>query len=269
VALLGLLLLLRRPIRASRRDLAVLAGAGVLLLGSGTGFLALGETTVPAGLAALVIATVPLWVAALEMLIPGGERLTTGGWAGLALGLAGLAVLLIPRLLREQAVPINPWGVVILLISSLSWALGTLLLRRRPVKLNPFASTGYQTLFGGLFNFGLAVLLRQTWPTHYSPALLGAIGYLVIFGSLIALSAFTWLTRHLAPAKLVTYAYVNPVVAVLLGVVLLHETVDPPMLIGMAIILAAVVIVSRARVAPPAPPAAATPATPLPAATGD
>jgi drug/metabolite transporter (DMT)-like permease len=96
------------------------------------------------------------------------------------------------------------------------------------------------------------------------------LGYLIVFGSLIALSAFTWLTRHLAPAKLVTYAYVNPVVAVLLGVVLLHETLDAPMLLGMAIILAAVIIVSRARVAPAKPPAsAAAPATTLPAPVGD
>lgn len=264
--LLGILVLLRRPVRASRRDLAVLAGAGVLLLGSGNGFVFLGETTVPAGLAALVLATIPLWVAAFELLLPGGERLTAGGWAGLALGLVGLGVLLGPQLLREQGTPMDPLGIAVLLVAAMSWALGTLLLRRRPVRLDPFASTAYQMLAGGVFNLALAIGLRQAWPAQTSPALVGALAYLIVFGSLIALSAFTWLTRHLTPAKLVTYAYVNPVVAVLLGVVLLRETLDGPMLAGMGIILAAVVLVSRARVARPA---AAVVAPALPATTGD
>ena len=267
VIMLSALALLRRPLRPSRRDLAVLATAGVLLLGSGNGFVFLGETTVPAGLSALIIATIPLWVAALEVSLPGGERLTAGGWAGLALGLVGLGVLLGPKLLREQGEAVNLVGVGVLLFSALSWSLGTLLLRRRPVKLNPLASTGYQTLAGGLFNLVLALLLGQRWPAQVSAGVYGALAYLVVFGSLIALTAFTWLTRHLAPAKLVTYAYVNPVVAVLLGVLMLGETLDVWMVAGMVIILAALVIVSRARVAAPAPQAG--PAVAAPAQAGD
>jgi drug/metabolite transporter (DMT)-like permease len=247
LVLLGLLAVLRRPVRASRRDLAVLAGAGILLLGLGTGFVFLAETSVPAGLAALVVATTPLWVAVLEMFTPGGERLTAGGWFGLALGLVGLGVLLGPELLAERAQAINAWGVAALVTAAIAWALGTLLLRRRPVQLDSFASTGYQMLFGGLFNLSLGLLLRQAWPATYSPALLGSLAYLIVFGSLITLSAFTWLTRQLAPAKLVTHAYVNPIVAVLLGVLLLHERLNASMLAGMGIILTALVIVSRAR----------------------
>ena len=120
-----------------------------------------------------------------------------------------------------------------------------------------------------MFNQALAVGLRREWPAQTSAAVVGALAYLIVFGSLIALSAFTWLTRHLPPAKLVTYAYVNPVVAVLLGVLLLRETLDGPMLAGMGIILAAVVLVSRARVAGPPPPTVAAEPSPLPASTGD
>ncbi|MCC7359981.1 MAG: EamA family transporter [Anaerolineales bacterium] len=264
--LLGALAMLRRPLRAGLRDLAVLGAAGVLLLGLGNGLLALGETIVPAGLAALIIATIPLWVAGLELLIPGGERLTTAGWAGLALGLVGLGVLLMPQLLREQGAAVNLLGAGALLLSAVAWSLGTLLLRRRPVKLSPLAATGYQSLAGGLFNLLLALLLGQHWPAQVSSAGWGSVAYLVVIGSLIGMTAFTWLTRHLAPAKLVTYAYVNPVVAVLLGVGLLGETLDGWMAAGMIIILAALVIVSRARLAAAAPKSGAAVAAP---AAGD
>jgi drug/metabolite transporter (DMT)-like permease len=257
--MLGALAVLRRPLRVSRRDLAVLAASGFLLLGSGNGFVFLAETTVPAGLAALVIATIPLWIAALESLLPGGEPLAPRGWLGIGLGLLGLGVLLAPQLARDSREPLSWIGIGALLIAALSWSAGTLLLRRRPVRLDAFAATGYEMVFGGLFNLGIAAVLWNGSPLRWTPELAGALGYLIVLGSLVAFTAYTWLTRHVTPARLATYAYVNPVVAVLLGVLLLREPAGPNVLAGMAVVLAGVVLVSRA-------PAAVRPAVSLTAA---
>jgi drug/metabolite transporter (DMT)-like permease len=261
--MLGALAVLRRPLRVSRRDLAVLAVSGFLLLASGNGFVFLAETTVPAGMAALVIATIPLWIAALESVLPGGEPLPARGWLGIGLGLLGLAVLLAPQLAQDSRQPLSVLGFAALLIAALSWSAGTLLLRRRPVRLDAFAATGYEMVFGGLFNLVFAALLWDGAPVRWTAELAGALGYLIILGSLVAFTAYTWLTRHIAPAKIATYAYVNPVVAVLLGALLLREPAGPNVLAGMAVILSGVVLVSRA------PAAARRRAASLAAAPGD
>lgn len=262
--LLGALKVVRRPIRASRRDLGVLALSGFLLLASGNGFVFLAETTVPAGMAALVIATIPLWIAGLEGILPGGERLSGRGWLGIGLGLGGLGVLLAPQLVEAAQRPVRAIGIVALLIAALSWSAGTLLMRRRPVRLDAFAATGYEMLFGGLFNLLFAALLWDGQPIRWGAELLSALAYLIVFGSLVAFTAYTWLVRQVTPAKVATYAYVNPVVAVLLGAWLLREPIGPGVLIGLAIILAAVTLVNRS-------PTAASPprATPVSAPAGD
>src|SRR5690606_27652445 len=128
---------LRQPVRPSRRDLTILTPAAFLLLVTGNGFVNLAETMVSSGAAALVVATVPLWIVVLEAVLPGGQRLAPRGLAGIALGLAGLGVLNWPQLASGGAEGLNPLGVGILLVASLSWAAGTLLLRRKPVALNP------------------------------------------------------------------------------------------------------------------------------------
>jgi drug/metabolite transporter (DMT)-like permease len=269
--MLGALWLLRRPVRASRRDLAVLAAGGVLLLGSGNGFVFLAETMVPAGLAALVIATIPLWIALLDSVLPGGDRLARRGWLGIGVGLAGLAVLLAPQLRREAAAAVDPLGILALLVAALSWSAGTLLMRRNPVRLDAFAATGYEMVFGGLFNLGVAALLYRGEAVAWTAPLAGSLAYLVVFGSLIAFTAFTWLTRRVPASQIATYAYVNPVVAVLLGVALLDERLSAEMLAGMVIILLSVGLVTGTRV--PARAAAArlpnSVRRPLPEASGD
>ncbi len=255
----GLMLLglaaLRRPLRPTGRDLGTLSLAALLMIVGGNGLLILAEKTVPSGLAALVVATIPLWIAGLEAALPGGDRLAPRGLAGLLLGLAGLAVLIWPQITGGLGEPTQPLGMLILLLAAFTWAAGTLLLRRRPVTLDPFAATGWEMLIGGGFNLAIGAVLQGGQPIEVNAPMLGALAYLVLFGSIVGFSAYVWLVKNAPAAKVATHAYVNPVVAVFLGWWLLGEAVDAHMLSGMAIVLLAVVLVttSKVRTAPARP----------------
>jgi drug/metabolite transporter (DMT)-like permease len=271
----GLLMLLglaafRRPVKPARADLGVLLASAVLLLVSGNGLVILAERTVPSGPAALVVATVPLWITALEAILPGGERLAARGVAGIVLGLLGLVALTWPQLTATAGQVIDPGGIGLLVIASISWAGGTLLMRRRSPALDPLSVTAWQMLLGGLVHLMLWLLFQRAEPVALSGGALRAIAYLIVFGSWIGYTAFVWLVRHVPAAKVATYAYVNPVIAVLLGWLVLQEPIDAFVVGGMLIILLAVMLVNSARVraarpqavapVPPAPPPEAVPA---------
>jgi drug/metabolite transporter (DMT)-like permease len=245
--LLGLAVL-RRRVLPVRRDWLTLIGSGLLLLVGGNGLVVLAEKTVPSGPAALVVATVPLWVALLEAVLPGGERLAARGWAGIALGFFGLVVLNWPELVAGARQALDPLGVLILVLASFSWACGTLLMRRRPASLDPLAVTGWQSLAGGLCHLLLAATLQRGEPVEWNAEALYSVAYLIGFGSLIGFTAYGYLIAHVPPAKVSTYAYVNPAIAVLLGWWILHEPLDVFVLGGMAVILLAVALVNSARV---------------------
>ena len=241
----GLLLLAwvgaRRGLRVGRAQLRGAAIVGLLLLVGGNGFVMLAERTVPSGLTALIIASVPLWIVLLRRIA--GERVHPSTVAGVAVGFMGVAFLVIPR---GSSGELDLVGVGMLLIATMSWALGTFLAPRLRMPSDGLLSTGLQQLCGGaiLLVAGAAVgeLARLDASTYSRDSLL-ALGYLVVFGSLVAFTAYSWLLQH-APVSLVaTYAYVNPVVAVLLGALILAEPVTPSILIGAAIIVAAVAFI--------------------------
>jgi drug/metabolite transporter (DMT)-like permease len=240
---------LRRPIIPSRRDLLTLVAAGLLLLVGGNGLVVLAEQTVPSGLAALVVATVPLWIAGMEAVLPGGERLAPRGLAGLFLGLAGLVILSWPQLVHAAGQAANPVGLLTVVAASFFWAAGTLVTRRRPLTIDPFAATGWEMAFGGLGNLLLGLTVQARTPITWNAALFGSLAYLAVFGSIVAFSAYVWLLQRVPAAKVATYAYVNPVIAVFLGWWLLHETLDAYGVAGMVVILLAVVLVTTAKVA--------------------
>jgi len=248
LVMLGALAALRRPLRPSRKDLLTLAGAGLLLLVGGNGLLVLAETVVPSGMAALVIATVPLWIAGLEAVLPGGERIAARGIVGILLGLLGLVILSWPELTHASQEMAQPVGLAVLLGAALSWSSGTLLMRRRPVKVDAFVATGWEMLFGGGLNLMLGLLIQGRQPITWNAALAGSLLYLIVFGSLLTLTAYVWLLKHIPAAKVATYAYVNPVIAVFLGWWLLGETVTAYLIGGMAVIVLAVVLVNTAPV---------------------
>ena len=221
----------------------------MLLLAGGNGLVFLSERTVPSGLASLIVASVPLWIVIFRLFAR--DRIAPSLIGGVLVGFAGVAFLVVPRGVSGE---VDPVGLLTLIGATLFWALGTFASPRLRTPRDPLASTAVQMLAGGALLLLLAVVFGEPWradPRAFSTASLAAMAYLVVFGSLIAFSAYTWLLQHTSVSVVATYAYVNPVVAVVLGSVVLSEPVTPSMLVGAAIILAAVAfIVSRGATRP-------------------
>lgn len=232
-------------LKVTRRQLASAALVGLLLLLGGNGLVVLAETTVPSGLAALLIAVVPAWVVVLRR--ASGDRPGLGAYCGVLLGLAGLAVLTLPGLSGD----VQLWGVLTVIVGTLMWSVGSFSSSRIPMPVNPFGASAYEMVAGGIgcalvglgrgeqHGFVLGEVSARSWT---------ALAYLVVFGSIVAFTAYAWLL-HSAPLSLVaTYAYVNPVVAVLLGALILNEELSWPIALGGAVVVAGVcLIVSTER----------------------
>jgi drug/metabolite transporter (DMT)-like permease len=243
-------------LRLTRDQLRSVAVVGVLMLVVGNGFVAVAEQTVPSGLAALLVSMTPIWLVVLAALI--GTRTRGLTWAGTVIGFAGTAVLARPG---AHGGGVAWWGVALVLCASFGWAVGSLASGRLPMPKDPIVAASYQMLVGGtlmlvvgcttgMLGYGLGgVPLRDVdLAAVPASAWLGLV-YLFTFGSLVAYTCFYWLLRN-APIQLVsTYAYVNPVVAVLLGWALLDEQVTGAELIGgaIAVLGVAVVITSERR----------------------
>lgn len=241
-----------RPTRANWGAAAVVGG--LLLLG-GNGIVTWAEQRVPSGLAALLIATVPLWMVLLNWLRPGGTRPSGQVIFGLVCGLVGMALLIGPADLAGNGA-LDPVGALALVLAALSWSVGSLYSRRAPLAKSPLLATGMEMLMGGLLLLAAGSLTGEWARLDLgSVSLLSvlALGYLIVFGSLIAFSAYVWLLRVTTPARAATYAYVNPVVAVFLGWALAGEPLNARILLAAAIIIAAVVIITSERARQEAP----------------
>ena len=232
--------------------MAWLGLVGILLLFGGNIFLVWSEKYLASGLAAMIVAVVPLYVAVIESLLPGGERLRLRGIAGLGLGLLALVALLWPSFhsaLGTQGAsrPMQIVAALAVLLGALSWSTGSVLFRRLRLPVDPLVAAGWEMLAAGLCNLLLASLIWQ-WPhAVWNARSVGAIGYLVLFGSLLGFSCYIWLLHHVPVAKVATYAYVNPVVAVILGAVVLGEHLRPEEYLGMAAVICAVALVTSSQ----------------------
>ena len=242
----------RRGPRALLVDRHELRGAlfvGFLLLGVGLGVLTLAERYVPSGTAALIVAVIPLWVAILRAVT--GDRPPAVTWIGVVIGLAGIAILVNPggQGLSADAVAQRTIWSVAMLGSTFCWALGTLLQNRIRVPRDPLVLTAYEMLCGAIV-LTLVGLLRGEHLSDMAQASGRswlAWAYLVTMGSLVAYTAYVWVVGH-APLSLVaTYAYVNPVVAVLLGWLVLSEKLTLSLLIGGAVVIVGVALVVSAE----------------------
>jgi drug/metabolite transporter (DMT)-like permease len=238
-----------RSIRITGRDATRLATIGILLLVCGNGTLAWAEQYVPTGFAALIIAVTPIWFLVLETFVFRGDRISRRGAIGLLMGVLGIAILVWPKIAhRESLGTMQLLGSISLLFSSLSWAVGSVLSRRWQMKVDPLVATGWEMLFASLAHSTLALLTGQFHRATFNHRGVAAVLYLVVFGSWIGYTAYVWLLKHVPTSKVATYAYVNPIVAVILGFIVLHERVDRFMLAGSVIIVAAVALVTTAKV---------------------
>lgn len=239
-------------------DWRTAAVVGACLLFGGNGGVTLAEQYVPSGLAAVVVATVPIYIALLGWLTGTAARPRPIVWLGLGGGFCGVAILVGSSLsLPTGAHPKAAIGMIILLVSSFLWSAGSLYSRHTKNAASPFLAAGQQMLCGGalLLLAGIAVgevprfdAQRVTWLS------IGAWFYLVTIGAIVAFSAYVWLLRHCDPAKVATYAYVNPIVAVLLGASFAGETLTARTLVAAALIIGSVAIVITADQRQPNPP---------------
>jgi drug/metabolite transporter (DMT)-like permease len=226
---------------------AALTGALMLLLGNGAVIFA--EQRAPSGLVALMVTSVPLWMVLLEWLRPGGTRPDGTVIAGLAVGSLGIVLLVDPvAALRGAAVP--PFEALILLVGTVSWAAGSLYSRHHKVAGSATLLASLQMLAAGVLFSAVALARGEFARLDLAAVTLRswlAVGYLAAFGSIAAYSAYIWLTRAATPARLATYAYVNPVVALFLGATFAGERVTPRVLLAASLVLAAVVAITAGR----------------------
>lgn len=233
--------------RATRSNWRAATIAGGLLLAGGNGAVVWAEQRVPSGLAALLVAAMPFWMVLAEWLRPGGTRPRLGVAVGIVIGMIGIVILVGPGSLAGERV--DPAGAGALVFGSLSWAIGSLYSRHSDLPRNPLFATGLEMVGGGAILWVMALVTGEWWhfaPSQASAASVGGFAYLVVFGSLIGFTAFAWLLRVSSPAKVSTYAFVNPVVAVLLGWAIAHEPVGPRTVVAAATIVGAVALITLA-----------------------
>jgi drug/metabolite transporter (DMT)-like permease len=238
----------REPFRIERSQLASATVVGMLLLGANA-MLFVAERDVPIGLASLLIASVPLWILLLRTAT--GDRPGRLSLLGVATGFAGIAVLVRPGGHASLG------GIVLILGSASIWATGSFLSSRLPMPPDAFVATAIEMLAGGAMLLPLGILLagdESLSPAAWSGRSLAGLVYLILIGSLVGYTAYVWLLGHVPIGTVATYAYVNPVVAILLGVVFLGESVTWQIAVGATVVLASVALVIRneaARVVEP------------------
>lgn len=249
--ILGLFLLVRKgttPFRIPRKEILSAGMFGAMRLGIGLGATSLAEQTVPSGITALVYSCLPLWISLFRAVT--GDRPAALSWFGIAIGFIGVAILLKPG--QVTAVAHSNSGklwfwMAVILFGNFAWALGTFFAPKFPTPKNTFISTFYEMLFAGLI-LSIVGLLSGEKLSSFADATVTswlALLYLSIFGSIIGYSAYVWLVANAPVSLTATYAYVNPVVAVFLGVVFIHEKFHvSELLSGLVVVLGVILVVS-------------------------
>lgn len=219
--------------------------SGFLMLVGGNGLVVWSEQTVSSGLAALLVGLTPVWFAAIEWLRPGGRRPEVRTIIGIFVGFSGVALLAFGRNPIAAGGGVNLWGVLALMLAGISWAGGSLYSRHNSAGQSPWMNAALQMICGGAVLWGLGFATRETgrlnW-SHVSVQSFSALAYLIAFGSLVSYGAYIWLLKTSKPSHVATYAYVNPVIALFLGKIILGESLNAQVLSAAAIILAGVVI---------------------------
>jgi len=232
---------------------------GFLLLGLGNGGVVFAEQWVPSGLAAVLVASSPFWIAAVEAVLRDGERLTRRGIAGLLLGFSGIVILVWPDLTTGSGSGRFVAGVIALQIACLGWALGSSYSRRQGRTDTLLGTTALQMLAGGLMMIAAGTLRGEWGSLFFTTRTTTALFYLATFGSIGGFVAYMYALRHLSISFVSLYAYINPIIAVGLGVIFLGEPFDLRMATAAVLVFAGVAVVRWTTGRPPAPSPVAEP----------
>lgn len=232
----------RGVLRVTRRELGSCVVVGALLPGANA-VLFVAERHVPTGLASLIIGAVPLWIVVLRTLT--GDRPHRVAVAGVVIGFGGLVLLVRP----SGHAPL--WGLLLVVCSSLMWATGSFLSSRLPMPADSFAATAYEMLVGGLILLPIGLAATHPHVSQFSGRSIFGFVYLVTFGSVVGYTAYVWLLDNAPIGKVATYAYVNPVVAIALGALVLHESLTWTIGVGALLVLVCVALVVRRESIPP------------------
>jgi len=233
------------PLRSTWTEWRTSIIVGACLLLGGNGGVTLSEKFIESGLASLIVATVPIYITLLGWLFGMTPRPAPIVWLGLAGGFLGVAVLMGPAL-RFSGGSHSAIGMSILLIGSFLWSAGSLYSRTAKHSASPFLAAAQQMFCGGALLMLVGLLAgepRKFHPENITTLSLGAFAYLVLVGAIVGYTAYFWLLRHCDPAKVATYAYVNPIVAVLLGALFAHETITLRTLLAAALIIGSVALI--------------------------
>jgi len=246
------LLVQREHLPVGRQWLSIVLLATLIFVGD-YGLVFWAEQTVPSGIAAVMLATIPAFMALSEILVLRTQRLTVRLALALLIGIAGVAVL-VSRSLNLGGQPVNAAGAVALIVGAISWSVGSILTRKLPLPSAKIVSAGSQMLIGGVLLFLVSGLLgefRHFHPATVSRAVWISLLYLTIAGSVIAFTAYLWLIHHQSPTKVGTYAYVNPVIAVLLGYFFAGEPLGARTILGTLFVLISVIVITTTHAKKP------------------
>lgn len=247
----------KSELRVEPRALSVLSIVGMLLLVGGQYGTILAEQYVPSGLSALIVALLPLWIALAESVFPDMQRPGRLGWLGLVVGFVGLAILLWPRLAGVSTGPSELLGIGIQILATWLWTAGSIYSKRNPLRVDGIVATAYEMLIAGAFTLVLGTVLGEWSRFSLTPKGAGALVYLTVVGSCIAFTAFVYALANLPASKVMTYAYVNPAIAVFVGWfagsigLVPPEPVNAAVLIGMVVIISGVALTTTAPTLPP------------------
>jgi drug/metabolite transporter (DMT)-like permease len=243
--LAGIVLLTGDRMPKTVRDWRILTITGLFLLLGGNAVVVWSEQFVESGAASVFVASIPLWAAFFDVVVPGGTSVFT--WrvgVGLALGFLGSALL--AGVTPGQVLHADLKGPIALTLASASWALGTVYSKRNPTNTSPFAASAAQMLSAGAVITLLGLALGEAGAWRFTTQGIGALAYLIVFGSIVGYTAYAYALRHTSPTVVGTYAYVNPVVAVLLGWLVLNEAITTRTILAMGLILGAVLMIQLA-----------------------
>ncbi len=227
-----------------KKDLILLAVPGLLMLGIGNGLISVAEQWLPSGLTALFITTMPFWVVGFESLLPNGQKFNITILAGLLLGLSGIFIIF-GNNVNQLLNPSYRLGIILILTVVISWSLGTVYSKYKTVKVHPLMGAAVQMLIAGSAQSVVGISLGELSAFHFNQSSLLAFTYLIFFGAILGYGSYIYAIANLPISFVATYAYINPVIALFLGWLVLNEELNLPIIAAAAIIFTGVAIVKR------------------------